>query len=78
MDREYPGSHIGPEPTTDKFTAVMNGASEKVIPGNAACVSSELPFTGLTRFGTSFMSKFNVAQVPAGFLEKYVTLFQMM
>jgi len=69
LDKEYPGTHIGPEPTTDRFCAVMNGASNKILPGNAACVASDLPFTGLTRFGTAFMSKFQVAQLPAPFLE---------
>jgi GTPase SAR1 family protein len=73
LEQEYPGCHIGPEPTTDRFVAVMNGASEKVIPGNAACVANDLPFTGLTRFGTSFMSKFQVSQTPASFLE-HVTI----
>ena len=58
LDRDYPGAHIGPEPTTDRFVAVMNGASDKVIPGNAACVAMDMPFSGLNKFGTSFMSKF--------------------
>lgn len=69
LGREYPGCHIGPEPTTDRFVAVMNGASDKVIPGNAAGVSADLPFTGLTKFGTSFLNKFQVSQVAVPFLE---------
>lgn len=69
LDTDYPGSHIGPEPTTDRFVAVMNGASDKVIPGNAACIAADMPFTGLSKFGTGFMSKFQVSQLPVSFLE---------
>ena len=35
MDRDFPGIRIGPEPTTDKFVAIMNGPDERIIPGNA-------------------------------------------
>ncbi|KAI3638908.1 hypothetical protein MIR68_003406 [Amoeboaphelidium protococcarum] len=73
LDRAYPGSHVGVEPTTDKFVAIMNGADDKVIPGQAAAVSSDLPFRGLTRFGSSFLNKFQVSQLPVPFLEN-VTL----
>jgi len=30
----YPGSNIGPEPTTDRFIAVMWGPKAQVTPGN--------------------------------------------
>lgn len=73
LDEDYPGSNIGPEPTTDRFVAVMNGAGSKVIPGNAACVAADMPFTGLTKFGSAFMGKFQVSQVPVPFLE-HVTI----
>jgi GTPase SAR1 family protein len=61
LGRNYPGSHIGPEPTTDKFIAIMGGESDRVIPGNAAAVQSDLPFGGLSQFGTPLLSKFNVS-----------------
>lgn len=32
---DYPEMHIGPEPTTDKFTAIVYGSDEQVIKGNA-------------------------------------------
>lgn len=38
------GEHIGVEPTTDRFVAVMHNSEERVIPGNAAAVNAELPF----------------------------------
>lgn len=55
------GAHIGPEPTTDKWVAVMKSEGDDlVIPGNAAAVQADKPFNGLARFGSSFLSKFQV------------------
>jgi hypothetical protein len=34
LERDYPGIRIGPEPTTDSFTAVMYGENEQVIGNN--------------------------------------------
>ena len=31
--QEYPGSHIGAEPTTDCFMAVMRGHNDDIVPG---------------------------------------------
>lgn len=50
VGREFPGSRVGPEPTTDRFVAIMDGP-EKVTPGNAAAVQSDKPFSALTKFG---------------------------
>ncbi|KAF0492538.1 P-loop containing nucleoside triphosphate hydrolase protein [Gigaspora margarita] len=69
LEREYPGSHIGVEPTTDRFVAVMNGVENKVIPGNAAAVDSQLPFQGLNKHGQAFLSRFQVSQLPSPVLE---------
>mmetsp|Transcript_18256 Transcript_18256/g.30443 ORF Transcript_18256/g.30443 Transcript_18256/m.30443 type:complete len:488 (-) Transcript_18256:220-1683(-) len=57
---DYPGIHIGPEPTTDKFVAVCHGDAGKVIKGNAVTAVSDLPFAGLTAFG-GFLNKFEAA-----------------
>ena len=65
----YPGAHIGPEPTTDKFVAVMHGSDERVIPGNAAAVQSDKPFKMLTQFGSTFLTKFQVSSAPIDLLE---------
>jgi EH domain-containing protein 1 len=62
LNREYPGAHIGPEPTTDRFVVVMGGVEERRTPGNTLVVQSDKPFTGLTKFGTAFLSKFECAQ----------------
>ena len=31
LERDFPGIRIGPEPTTDAFTAVMYGENEQVF-----------------------------------------------
>ncbi|KAJ2590980.1 hypothetical protein H4R99_006919 [Coemansia sp. RSA 1722] len=63
LGESYPGAHVGIEPTTDRFVAIMNGPEPKVIPGHAAAVSGDLPFSGLTKFGTKYLSRFQVAQL---------------
>ncbi|KAL6567515.1 hypothetical protein OROGR_001183 [Orobanche gracilis] len=61
----YPG---GPEPTTDWFIVVMSGPDERSIPGNTVAVQATLPFTGLTTFGGSFLSKFECSQMQHPFI----------
>ncbi|KAL5700078.1 EH domain-containing protein 1 [Ranunculus cassubicifolius] len=65
----YPGAHIGPEPTTDRFVCVMSGTDERSIPGNTIAVQADMPFSGLTTFGTAFLSKFQCSQMPHPLLE---------
>ncbi|KAL6529459.1 EH domain-containing protein 1 [Orobanche gracilis] len=65
----YPGAHIGPEPTTDRFVVVMNGPDERSIPGNTIAVQADMPFSGLTTFGSAFLSKFECSQMPHPLLE---------
>ena len=63
---EYPEMHIGPEPTTDRFIAVVYGEEPQTIKGNAAtAMVNQLPYSGLSLFGASFLNKFSVAVVPA-------------
>jgi EH domain-containing protein 1 len=65
---DYPQMHIGPEPTTDRFIAVVYGPESKVIQGNALTSVNELPFSGLSVFGSNFLNKFSAAVVPAPIL----------
>lgn len=65
----FPGAHIGPEPTTDRFVVVMSGPDERSIPGNTIAVNAEMPFNGLTTFGGAFLSKFECSQIPHSLLE---------
>lgn len=41
---------IGPEPTTDRFIAVMYDKDEGSIPGNALVVDANKQFRALTKF----------------------------
>ncbi|ESW17724.1 hypothetical protein PHAVU_007G263100 [Phaseolus vulgaris] len=72
LQSSYPGAHIGPEPTTDRFVVVMSGPDERSIPGNTVAVQADMPFSGLTTFGTSFLSKFECSQMPHPLLD-YIT-----
>ena len=56
--KDFPAMHIGPEPTTDGFAALMDGASGTAIPGNAATSSKSRPFRALSKFGSAFLNKF--------------------
>jgi hypothetical protein len=58
------GAHIGPEPTTDRFVVVMGGTDERCVPGNTIAVQADMPFGGLSKFGTAFLSKFECSLMP--------------
>ncbi|GMH66771.1 hypothetical protein TL16_g04502 [Triparma laevis f. inornata] len=73
LGKKYPSAHIGPEPTTDKFIAVVHGPSDKVIKGNSLTVVPELPFGGLSTFGAGFLNKFEASVTSSPLLES-VTL----
>lgn len=61
---------IRPQPSTDKFIAVVHGQEEKVISGDAATCLPELPYGGLSKFGSGFLSKFQVLVEPADILRQ--------
>mmetsp|Transcript_22320 Transcript_22320/g.47553 ORF Transcript_22320/g.47553 Transcript_22320/m.47553 type:complete len:534 (+) Transcript_22320:86-1687(+) len=69
LGRDYPGLRIGPEPTTDKFVAVVHGSGDQVIPGNALVVDKTMPFTQLSHFGNQFLSRFECAKLANPVLE---------
>ena len=46
--QDFPGIRIGPEPTTDRFIAVMHGEEEGIIPGNALVVDAKKQFRALS------------------------------
>uniref|UniRef100_A0A7S3HF70 Calmodulin n=1 Tax=Spumella elongata TaxID=89044 RepID=A0A7S3HF70_9STRA len=73
LGQDFPGQRIGPEPTTDRFTAIIDGPDERVIPGNALAVSHDMPYRGLERFGVAFLNRFEGAQLPNQVL-KNITL----
>ncbi|GJV02064.1 EH domain-containing protein 1-like protein [Tanacetum coccineum] len=69
LKSNYPGAHIGPEPTTDRFIVVMGGPDERSVPGNTIAVQADMPFNALTTFGGAFLSKFECSQMPHPLLE---------
>jgi len=69
LGRDYPGCHIGPEPTTDRFVVVYHGLEERRTPGNTMAVQPDKPYQGLSMFGTGFLSRFEGSQCPAKLLE---------
>ena len=67
LDQDFPGMHIGPEPTTDGFQAILYGAQERTLPGNALVSSATSPFSGLAQFGNAFLQRFQGVEVPSDF-----------
>ncbi|KAF7656490.1 hypothetical protein LDENG_00040160 [Lucifuga dentata] len=68
-EQDFPGSRVGPEPTTDCFTALMYGEVEGIIPGNALTVDPKKPFRNLNPFGNTFLNRFQCVQMPNQVLE---------
>ena len=69
LERDFPGIRIGPEPTTDRFMAIMNGSTEHITPGNALTVDPKYQFKGLQAYGNSFLSKLEASFLPCPVLE---------
>jgi EH domain-containing protein 1 len=68
LGRDFPGCRIGPEPTTDRFTCILDGEIDKVIPGAALCSQGDRPFRGLSPFGNNFLSKLEAVEMDAPIL----------
>lgn len=73
VGRDFPGIRVGPEPTTDRFTALIWGPNDKIIPGAALCSQTDLPFTGLSPFGNNFLSRMEGVEADSPIL-KNITL----
>lgn len=69
LESDFPGIRIGPEPTTDRFIAVMHGDKEGVIPGNALVVDPKKQFRPLSKFGNAFLNRFQCSAQPNKVLE---------
>lgn len=69
LEQDFPGLRIGPEPTTDRFIAVMYGETETVIPGNALVVDPKKQFRPLSKFGNAFLNRFQCSLLPNPVLE---------
>eukprot|EP01023_Acetabularia_acetabulum_P005283 TRINITY_DN12158_c0_g1_i2.p1 TRINITY_DN12158_c0_g1~~TRINITY_DN12158_c0_g1_i2.p1 ORF type:complete len:593 (-),score=84.80 TRINITY_DN12158_c0_g1_i2:227-1900(-) len=69
LGQDYPGMHIGPEPTTDRFIVVMHGHEERRTPGNTLAVQPDKPYKGLSIFGSGFLGRFEGSECPCRLLE---------
>lgn len=65
LERDFPGIRIGPEPTTDRFIAVMYDDKEGMIPGNALVVDPKKQFRPLGKYGNAFLNRFQCSTVPS-------------
>jgi GTPase SAR1 family protein len=75
LGRDFKNQRIGPEPTTDKFTALLHAPNEEqegVILGNALSVQANMPFRGLSHFGDGFLSKFEGVYCHADVLKNVI------
>ncbi|CAE7675385.1 Ehd1 [Symbiodinium necroappetens] len=59
---------VRPQPSTDKFMAVVHGDEEGIIHGNAAACLPQLPYQGLSKFGTDFLGSFQALVLPSEIL----------
>lgn len=73
VGRDFPGIRVGPEPTTDRFTAVLWGPNDKIVPGAALCSQTDRPFTGLNPYGNNFLSRMEGVEANSPILQN-VTL----
>ncbi|CAM9413453.1 unnamed protein product [Pylaiella littoralis] len=69
LGADFPNMNIGPEPTTDKFTVVIHGKEDRPVEGNSLALIKELPYEGLTRFGTGLLNKLDAAISTSPFLD---------
>nr|NVI76715.1 putative achaete scute target 1 [Cucujiformia] len=60
---------IGPEPTTDRFIAVMHDEKEGTIPGNVLVVDPKRQFRPLSKFGNAFLNRLQCSLVNSPVLE---------
>ena len=69
LENDFPGMRIGPEPTTDRFVAVMHSEDDRVIPGNVLAADPTKQFRTLERFGNSFLQRFECSAANSPVLE---------
>lgn len=69
LERDFPGIRIGPEPTTDRFIAVMHDEKEGIVPGNALVVDPKRQFRPLSKYGNAFLNRLQCSTVNSPVLQ---------
>merc|ERR1719220_1643683 len=60
LEQDFPGIRIGPEPTTDRFIAVMHSDQDGVIPGNALVVDPKKTIPSTIKIWKCFSKQISV------------------
>jgi N-terminal EH-domain containing protein len=63
LGRGFPRIRVGPEPTTDRFTAILYDVQDKIVPCVALCPLMDRPFPGLGPYGNNFLSRMEAAEL---------------
>ncbi|TKR64043.1 hypothetical protein L596_024639 [Steinernema carpocapsae] len=74
VGEEYPGSRIGPEPTTDCFVAIYHSDQPRQTMGTTLAADSSMPFQSLNLFGQCFLTRFRGASLSSPILEQITFL----
>jgi EH domain-containing protein 1 len=74
MGQDYPGQKIGPEPTSDKFSILLNSNEDRVIPGQSLTMSPDLPYRGLEKFGSHFLENLEANKFKCDILDKFTII----
>jgi len=72
LERDFPGIRVGPEPTTDKFIVIAHADEDGIIPGNALVVDPTKQFKPLSKFGNTFLNKFQCSTTDSEILKSLV------
>eukprot|EP00928_Gymnodinium_smaydae_P083491 TRINITY_DN6672_c1_g1_i1.p1 TRINITY_DN6672_c1_g1~~TRINITY_DN6672_c1_g1_i1.p1 ORF type:complete len:462 (+),score=122.36 TRINITY_DN6672_c1_g1_i1:51-1388(+) len=67
---DSPHFDVRPQPSTDKFMAVVHGPEERLIQGNAATCLPQLPYQGLASFGAGLLGSFQALATPCEILTR--------
>jgi len=74
LERDFPGIRVGPEPTTDRFIVIMHSEEDGIIPGNALVMDPTKQFKPLSKFGNTFLNKFQCSTTNSQALKSLVVV----
>jgi len=74
LEKDFPGIRVGPEPTTDRFIVISHSREDGIIPGNALVVDPTKQFKPLSKFGNTFLNKFQCSSTNSEILKSIVVV----